>query len=847
MLESLFSFILLPLQYSYFVIYEAILYLVTSNFGWALIALSIFTSLVITPLEKSVSHITQKEKLLQSILSPQIKTIKAQSKGAEQNKRIHHLYQRYSYHPFFAIRSSLGLLLQLPFLIGAYYMIESYKDFNKEAFFFIHDLALPDQLLSGINLLPILMTLFNLSALALMKQLSSKEKIQALVIAFIFLVLLYSSPSALLIYWTSNNFILLIKTIIQRLSIDYSAIKLPSLITEFYSLLFGKSAVQQLYFPAIILSCFLVFFYFSFNVYFSDLGSFPFQPHQVLSTEIIYCLTALIIAFVLWIAFTPLRTLFSISASLFIIIGLCHAFYVDIDFGVFDHFIFTAKERMYIDNSDIDFPINIFAIIFLIAFMAFKKIHYLKKIFIALSVATLLVSIYQYMTYFKNAPANLVEKISSQDDQEWANVSSELPEEKKVFFSFAKDKPNVIIVMLDAFTGGHLPEILARKKDIKDALDGFIYYPDTISSGEFTVLGKAGILGGIEATPLVLNLDKERVLEDKIHDAWGSAFSNDIYQDFDIRIQEAIWLKKDKLKERLKHNNRLNTVEAHYFWENAAKFWEQTAGLDFSPYYIKTQAVSDRFFAAFGLFKLVPLKYKRLVYRHGTWLTAIAKSDNMARTNLKEISFLNALPYLSNTNSTQPTYTLLSSLTTHMPWVLSANCLPVIDGQTTGEGYEAHVQNEICALESLSKWLEWMKKEGIYDNSLIIFVSDHGRGDSKQLINIYRKKHPDRKKYPADIHALLLVKPFNAHGELKTDDTALMANYDVPALIEQALAPERKIEQAWLDKNRERCGIAGEAGRHMQDSDYLLKINAKVCITGSLFDIDNWKIEEKAP
>jgi hypothetical protein len=70
-------------------------------------------------------------------------------------------------------------------------------------------------MLLGINLLPLLMTVINLSAAFLTPEYRLKDKLQAILIATLFLALLYGSPSALLVYWTMNNLIFLIRTAIR--------------------------------------------------------------------------------------------------------------------------------------------------------------------------------------------------------------------------------------------------------------------------------------------------------------------------------------------------------------------------------------------------------------------------------------------------------------------------------------------------------------------------------------------------------------------------------------------------------------------------------------------------------
>jgi YidC/Oxa1 family membrane protein insertase len=189
--------------------YEVILIFI-SNYGVGIIGLSCVTALILIPIEKAVRGSILKEKKVESVLQPQLTEIKHKYSGIDKNNAIKRLYTRYGYSPLYAIRNVYGVLIQLPFLIGAYLMLSSYDHLNGQSFLFIKDLSMQDQLLGKVNLLPILMTVVNLSTL-LFLNLSKKENIQTGVIAFVFLILLYTAPSALLLYWTMNNVIHLLR------------------------------------------------------------------------------------------------------------------------------------------------------------------------------------------------------------------------------------------------------------------------------------------------------------------------------------------------------------------------------------------------------------------------------------------------------------------------------------------------------------------------------------------------------------------------------------------------------------------------------------------------------------
>lgn len=215
MLDFLYSISIYPLEllYKYLYIFCARL---LDSYGFGLMCLSVVSTIIYHPMKKLAAGQQKKESDLRRVLDPQLARIKHESRGAERHQRINRLYRRYAYHPLKAARSSLGILMQVPLLIAAYHMIASFKPIHGLSFGPIADLGRPDGLLLGLNLLPILMTVFNIAAAYTARGFNSRDRGQALVVAFLFLALLYTAPSALLIYWTTNNFLLLVENFLDR-------------------------------------------------------------------------------------------------------------------------------------------------------------------------------------------------------------------------------------------------------------------------------------------------------------------------------------------------------------------------------------------------------------------------------------------------------------------------------------------------------------------------------------------------------------------------------------------------------------------------------------------------------
>jgi membrane-anchored protein YejM (alkaline phosphatase superfamily) len=89
-----------------------------------------------------------------------------------------------------------------------------------------------------------------------------------------------------------------------------------------------------------------------------------------------------------------------------------------------------------------------------------------------------------------------------------------------------------------------------------------------------------------------------------------------------------------------------------------------------------------------------------------------------------------------------------------------------------------------ASIRLLGAWFDRLRSEGVYDNTRIIIVSDHGS----------RVGHPDFDDFHKDVvtpyNPLLLVKDFGSKGAIVTDPT-LMTNADVPHLAMRGLIEEK--------------------------------------------------------
>ena len=271
-----------PLELIYKYIYLACVF-VAGSYGIGLMVMSLVAFAAFVPLKAWAKKASGRERRVQDVMAPQIAKIQSESTGAERQKRISGLFRRYGYHPVMAVRSAVGAGLQIPFLMAAYYMIVNLKGLEGQSFLFVKDLSKPDALLFGLNFLPILMTLINFATTFTTKDMRKKDRIQAVVIALLFLALLYNAPSALLIYWTCNNILYLSENVPFVKAVTEKAFDLAR---RAFVKGMKTDIVSTVFFG---LLCGLFFFMFvPMNSYWRNVNEFDFEPEWLVRTFLPY-------------------------------------------------------------------------------------------------------------------------------------------------------------------------------------------------------------------------------------------------------------------------------------------------------------------------------------------------------------------------------------------------------------------------------------------------------------------------------------------------------------------------------------------------------------------------------
>jgi len=185
-----------------------------STTGLTLVLFSLILGLLNSRIASFFSSIAQNEIIRKSAYDNALTSIISSKNGPkEKRKTVELLRQRYRLSLYTDLAPVLPFAAQIPILLTAYYFLENNPLFYGVSLGILKDLSKPDKLFLGVNLLPVLMTSLNILVALFDNRLNNKRKRSSFIIAAVFLVLLYNKSSALLLYWSLSNLILLLKTI----------------------------------------------------------------------------------------------------------------------------------------------------------------------------------------------------------------------------------------------------------------------------------------------------------------------------------------------------------------------------------------------------------------------------------------------------------------------------------------------------------------------------------------------------------------------------------------------------------------------------------------------------------
>jgi len=862
-MELLYAIFIFPLETLMELTLEGVMEL-TDNPILSLIGVSLVVTLGSLPLYHIAEKWQDSERAIQKRLKPKVDEFKAIFKGSALNTYLHALYRQNGYHPVYAVRTSFGLLIQIPFFFAAYHLLSNYEAFNGVDTLLFSDLSKPDGMLKigsvSINIMPFIMTGINfISAFIYTKKISGKEKFQIYGIALLFLVALYNSSSALLFYWTVNNFLSLLKNVAYNIFYPKGELR-----SKTGSVTTVDRNNRTLFVLSFLTFGILLFFAGPLTLISSgtvkDFGeTFFFYASYLLMQFVLFSVISMVLYYYLKPVLQRVFTYILVFLSIF---GLFNVFLFPGDYGDMSHFTFETDIAA--STGVTIFNLSLLFIIFALLLFIFynKRIRFLIPVFYICLISVSLLSLKES---YKFRGKRVNHKVISAGKIDKA-------------FTFSKDKKNVVVFMLDRFIGGNMLQVLEFLPELNSQLDGFVWYSDSLSPSSFTIGGVPAIMGGWDYNIHEIHNSRQDVpMMDKLNESARVMPYNFKKSGYDVSIYSSLkrWLKKSDKK-------YFKGVRHDSLYEKYTKLW-----LNEHKKLLERDNTRKKL-VMFGLFRVSPPFLRKTIYDRGKWnisdkkrvrykkrrVSKKSKKGDKYGENKNFVSFeernkgkikryvndwsaLDYLPEISKVSSSAPgQFYYISTDLTHEPYITNDKFDVQLDGNVRyprkiydkfAKNIDAlkHLYTDTAAIRLIAEWIEWMKENGVYDNTRIILVSDHGRNIYNPLFKSKIIPGSRKKIRQAFFNNLLLIKDFDDRGKLKRSSDFMTA-CDVPYLAMEGIVDGVNPytgNPVVMPENKFPFYVYAIEWREEKQETYKFGVRERFQVSkGSIFDIKNWKV-----
>lgn len=351
-------------------------------------------------------------------------------------------------------------------------------------------------------------------------------------------------------------------------------------------------------------------------------------------------------------------------------------------------------------------------------------------------------------------------------------------------FVFSKNK-NVIVVIFDSFQTDVFNEIILENPDMAKSLDGFTYFRNSLGGYPFTELSVTLMLTGkyYENSLPFEQWKRDAYMSDSIpHVLKSAGWRVDVYPKVSYSL--------------------------YYSDEIASNFVKRVPFTEKMFDIIKIYDLT--------LFRCLPHFFKSFVYNDQAWLlkrcgqkimgkkikarkiytTRLANSGNKKNRRNRhffsrkaflhsgDIQFVNRMLSESTTANTKGTFKFYHLGMPHIPLMLDEN----FHYQKMAVNRQNYKQYATAAVKLMIMFLEQLQEIGVYDDSLVVILGDHGAGCQGQNFVVQPgmpaepENHVVTDCFRISAMPLILFKPTASRGELKISN-APVATGDVPATV----------------------------------------------------------------
>lgn len=797
MLELLWLLLIEPIRQALLYVLEAA-HGLSGSYGLALVILSLAFNLLLMPAYHLAEIVQQRERAIQRRMARKVEEFKFAFKGQERYWMLRTLYRQNHYHPVYALRALLPLAIQIPFFIATFGLLSAYPPLKGVPFLGLADLGQPDGLLHGINLLPLVMTALNMLAVHLHSRDGTRaERVQGHVIALVFLVFLYASPAGLVMYWTINNLVSVLKSGFYAMrrgaarepagapgpswapqpapSIGWLA-RLHAAISASPGRLYGLTALALFVFLGMALPITLTGLEDNVD---GLVGYITFFALCSAAFALVYGLLA-------WGAYRlappRLRSLAVYLGLTLLLALLAYGFGYQPDAGVLDNFVFANPQALAPAAAGVLADVLVLlACCAAAAWLLERHPEWTANGLIVLTLGSL--GMGGWSLY------SLQERITRKSEEEIAGGSK--------LFNYTRGGKNVLLLFVDGAMSGYIPDILREDPQLARKLAGFTWYSNVVSTGNRTINGLPALFGGFDYTVSQINQRAGDSLKDKVSAAYRIYVENFAARGYQVLYSDPFWFgfarKGDCELFNAQYQASGQGSCIHSIGKQVAARKARVregSGLDLF------RGLAQQYFSV-ALFKVAPRSLKQAVYGGGQWLGMSYSWKNKEDKYLNNFFSLDSLGELSGTGATRDTFTFITNELTRAPLFLKDDCLPdrsltssdqrlklLMNRYRSGDT-TAIYQTTKCTLQALGRYMDWFRQSGLYDRTMIAVASDHGWVSRNPVLS----QLPNQVRYSM-FQSFLLFKDFNEPGKPLPDlreSREFITNANVPGMLCQSI------------------------------------------------------------
>ena len=451
---------------------------------------------------------------------------------------------------------------------------------------------------------------------------------------------------------------------------------------------------------------------------------------------------------------------------------------------------------------------------------------------------------------------------------------------EKPSFKLSKEGNNVVVIMVDRAISCYVPYLFAEDPALKTQFDGFTWYPNTLSFGGTTNVGTPALFGGYEYQPVNINARTDLSLAEKQNEALRVMPVLFDEAGYEVTVCDPPYAGYTTPPDLSIYDDHPD-IDA--YMTQYGLFWDDSDVIGYQ------KDIWIRNFFCYAFTRIQPLAFQSYFYDSGRYHDPNWDTSSTYQTQylfdrstavgtdvdfMYAYTFLEALPETTEISSgNENTFMMMDNATAHNVALLQEpEYVPAmnvdnteydaahedrftVDGKTIAmDSFEqmAHYHSNMAAMRQLGRWFDYLREQGVYDNTRIILVSDHGYFLEHMEEYVLGHKYTEALGQNCEdilaYNAFLMVKDFGSTGF--TVDNTFMTNADTPLLafsdlISDPVNPATGNPVTDEEKYAEKLEIFyttewNPQGTHGNTFDLGLWFSLK---GQNIFDPDNWENE----